>query len=129
MCLHCHISLPSSNCLFFSVYNAKAKADIYMYADEEEERECVVKEEDGELLGNGNFIFSWKDDGHRNMILTTNCGQEIKYGYIKDDSESNWNDPFVWKTDKQILKKCRITMFSGGNLLSIGLLLFCYNCR
>ena len=52
----------------------------------------------GELLRNGNFIFSWEDGAYRKMVLTRNNGDYLENGYMTRGSVSgsNWKNPANW---------------------------------
>ena len=52
---------------------------------------------EGELLDNGNFIFSWIDGSWRKMVLTSNTGTAIKDGYVSKDA-TNYKDTTSWKS-------------------------------
>ena len=52
----------------------------------------------GELLANGNFVFSWIDGANRKMVLTGNNGEYVEHGYMPlgSISGSNWKNASNW---------------------------------
>ena len=50
----------------------------------------------GELLQNGNFIFTWDDISIRKMVLTRNNGEILQAGYVEVNS-NDWENPFAWE--------------------------------
>jgi len=44
---------------------------------------------------NSQYIFSWNNDGFRKMVLTDANGQQVKSGYVGENS-ATWTDVNTW---------------------------------
>ena len=68
-------------------------------ADVSEDKTVLEPGVKGEVLDNGNIIYSTtKDDGKtRKLILTSNHGNPLKDGYLPANDKS-WRDPNTWKS-------------------------------
>ena len=79
--------------------NIRAVAEFREQCEENYKKYCVLEDfSRGELLDNGNFIFSYEGDGKRKMVLTRNNGEHLESGYMKKTSvdELNWKNPANW---------------------------------
>ena len=72
----------------------------------------------GELLDNGNFIFSYKGDVKRKMVLTRNNGEHVESGYMYVD-EMNWKNPANWMEKSKNYYSINIFVGTKGILLSL----------
>ena len=52
----------------------------------------------GALQSNGDFIFSFLDGSWRKMVLTSNEGLFIKYGYLPK-GDISWADKNSWRQE------------------------------
>ena len=73
----------------------------------------VMFPKEGELLDNGNFIFSYEDEEEAKwkMVLTGNNGEYLESGYMNQDDESSWKDPANWREKSK--NSYYITSFRG----------------
>jgi len=54
-----------------------------------------AKNVEGVLLPDGNFIFVWRNEGYKKMVLTDNQGDILKAGYVRD-AVPGWDNPATW---------------------------------
>lgn len=54
-----------------------------------------AKNVEGVRLPDGNFIFVWKDEGFKKLVLTDNQGDVLKAGYVRD-AAPGWENPATW---------------------------------
>jgi len=54
-----------------------------------------AKNVEGVRLPDGNFIFVWRDEGYKKMVLTDNQGDILKAGYVRD-AVPGWDNPATW---------------------------------
>ena len=50
-------------------------------------------------MENGNFIFVWRNGGYWKMVLTTNKGETMKDGWVRNPGTS-WKDTSKWTINK-----------------------------